>query len=190
MSEPIKIKLPSLRQYDDARKFAEAWGDPNGDPYAFSHHGVGGWRALELPPPMDIWVWVSRVVKRKDAVPFLFWLARYSIYSQLTLSEALTFSRELRELMPDYAENTDMVEEWATFGIHAVNASEARSRADKPASIGDDGKAVEEIGKIISWKNGVMLDIAERGIQELRNRAEMSETRRRARAGQEGESRG
>ena len=171
VSERIQLRMPPLRNYADERKFTEAWGAPDGDPYTFAHHSIGGWGVFVIPPPVEVWPWVVKAAKRPDAIRYLFRLAQYGLYSQLTLSEALTFARDLRDVMPEYTANRDMVMEWATFGVHAVNAHEARVAADKPQMVGDELKAVDEIGRIITWKDSAMLDIAERGIAALRSQA-------------------
>lgn len=117
---------------------------------------------------VEIYGWAAKAAKHKDAVPFLFTLARVGLYSQLTLSESLTLARELRLTNPLIG-NPAMIAEWGAFGVTAVNLWEFR-RESGGKGVGDEWRCQQEINSLTRALHGQKLEHFERQAEILRNR--------------------
>ena len=104
---------------------------------------------------VEVYAWATKAAKHRDAVPFLFTLAQSAVYSQLTLSEALALARELRMLTPLMG-NPQMMESWATYGVHATYVWEHRRENGK--GLGDEWRNNHEIRALARWRRTQRLE--------------------------------
>lgn len=117
---------------------------------------------------VEVYGWAAKAAKHKDAVSFLFTLARVGLYSQLTLSEALTLARELR-LMNPLMGNPMMIPDWGRFGVTAINLWEFR-RDNGGKGAGDEWRCMQEINSLTRALHGQKLEHFERQAENLRLR--------------------
>lgn len=138
--EPVSVTLPNPRNVNDTGKLLKSWGIPlshqNLD--GFAHHHDGGWGVFHLPPMIDVYTWVGKAAKHRDAVAFLHNLGMVALWSQLTLSAALALIHDLTVIDPRREDHPrPWAEEWAFVHLSAVDAWQARKESYDSRGLGD-----------------------------------------------------
>lgn len=146
------MNLPPLRTFASPDKRAAAFGFDPENVALLANLNQAGWQAIILPPMVEVYPWILKAAKHRDAVGFLMPMVQVSIYTQLTISEAMSFARNVREVMP-HADNPALRPEWATWGMQVLSVWEARKRSGW-LGVGDEWRSSEELEALNRWLAG------------------------------------
>lgn len=130
--DPVTVTLPNPRNVTDIEKLLKSWGIPlsHHGLDMFAHHHDGGWGVFRLPPMVEVYSWVVKAAKHRDAVIFLHLLAMVALWSHLTLSAALALISELAEVDPRRDTHPGQwAEDWALVHLSAIDAWQARQES-------------------------------------------------------------
>ena len=120
----IPVTLAGPWKNREVAKIMKAWNIPasHEDLENLVHRSSGGWGTFAFPSMPEAYAYIAKASKHVDSPTYLALIARVALFSQLTLSEALTLALDCAKAEPrrEYGPR-EWANDWIRHTIVAIN---------------------------------------------------------------------